>query len=235
MNRGYIKLWRSSVDNPLYFLEPFTKWQAWCDLLILANHKPNTINVRGNMVFVDRGQVAAGEVFLAERWGWSRNKIRRFFVTLEKTGNLKQQKSHILSIYSIENWEKYQASDTTERQQKDNRKTTDEPHLRMTNNEEKKKASRLEVKEILEQIPESRRILFEEWIRYKSERREHYKPTGLRSLIEKWKTVSNEDLSAMIKNSMANNYSGLFELRTSKPKSSHIAVSQSTNPEDYKL
>ena len=128
MKRGFIKLWRSCTDNELYFSEPFTKWQAWVDLLILANHKPNTITVRGNMVSVERGQVAAGEQFLSERWRWSRNKTRRFMSYLEKTGQTIQQKSHVLSIYSIVKWSLYQSNDTTddttERQQKDIRRTT---------------------------------------------------------------------------------------------------------------
>ena len=128
MNKGYIKLWRSIADNDLYFSEPFTKTQAWIDLLILANHKPNNIDVRGNLVFVDRGQVAAGEEFLAKRWKWSRNKVRRYLDMLQNRGQTKQQKSRILSIYTILNWELYQGNDTTddttERQQKDNRRTT---------------------------------------------------------------------------------------------------------------
>jgi hypothetical protein len=136
MNRGYIKLWRSCTDDDLYFLEPFTKWQAWIDLLILANHKPGMISVRGNLIQVDSGQVAVSEEFVSKRWRWSRNKFRRFAKLLEKQGKMKQQKSNVLSIYTITNWDIYQSNDTTERRQKDGRKTTDEPHLRMYKNEE---------------------------------------------------------------------------------------------------
>ena len=28
---GFIKLYRKTEEDELYFKEPFTKWQAWCD------------------------------------------------------------------------------------------------------------------------------------------------------------------------------------------------------------
>lgn len=32
-NKGWIRMYRKSVDDPMYFEEKFTRWQAWCDLL----------------------------------------------------------------------------------------------------------------------------------------------------------------------------------------------------------
>ena len=34
MKDGWIKLYRSSFENDLYFEEPFTKYMAWIDLLL---------------------------------------------------------------------------------------------------------------------------------------------------------------------------------------------------------
>ena len=82
MANGYIKLWRSSAEHKDYFSEPFTRWQAWIDLLLLANYKNNHAYVRGIPVEVKPGQVMAGEEFLAKRWKWSRNKVRRYFAQL---------------------------------------------------------------------------------------------------------------------------------------------------------
>ena len=36
---GYIKLHRSLMDNPLWTEKPFSRGQAWVDLLMLANRK----------------------------------------------------------------------------------------------------------------------------------------------------------------------------------------------------
>jgi DNA replication protein DnaD len=101
------------------------------DLLLLANHSENSFRVRGNLVFVSRGEVARSEDSLAQRWKWSRNKVRRFIAELsEKTAQqIEQQKSPILSKIRIINYNLYQSNDkddttddTTERQQKDTNK-----------------------------------------------------------------------------------------------------------------
>jgi hypothetical protein len=76
MHRGYIKLFRKMQDNKLWLSEPFTRSQAWIDLILLANHRPGVIRVRGNRVDVKRGQVGWSQVALAKRWKWSRGKVQ---------------------------------------------------------------------------------------------------------------------------------------------------------------
>jgi len=116
MNKGYIKLWRTSFDNEFYFAEPFTKWQAWVDLLMLANHKTRTVSVRGIMVEVCAGQVMAGEEFLKSRWKWSRGKVRKFIQQLasENRQQIVLQKNNVCSMITVLNWDTYQGCNTTD-------------------------------------------------------------------------------------------------------------------------
>ena len=65
---GWIKLYRSSFENKLYFEEPFTRYQAWIDLLLLANHKDGYFMKRGTLVKVPRGTVGYSMKELAKRW-----------------------------------------------------------------------------------------------------------------------------------------------------------------------
>ena len=104
--QGYIKLWRSSENNKYYFLEPFTKWQAWVDLLLLANHDSGHITKRGIDITVRRGQLADGELRLADRWDWSRGKVRRFLKKLEKD-------NQITKVFSSENGTEDSTEDST--------------------------------------------------------------------------------------------------------------------------
>jgi len=108
MNDGWIKLWRSSQDSEMYFSEKFTKWQAWMDLLILANHKDSTIFIRGIEVQVKTGQVARAEGTLAKRWRWSRDKVRRFISILQTRQQIRQQKTPAINLIEIINYEEYQ-------------------------------------------------------------------------------------------------------------------------------
>lgn len=111
---GWIKLHRSIIDNPMYFSEPFTRIQAWTDLLLIANHKKGYIYCRGNKVELKRGDVGYGQVKLAERWKWSRGKVIRFLNELEKEQQIVQQKNNVTSIISIVNYNEYQDNDTAE-------------------------------------------------------------------------------------------------------------------------
>lgn len=109
---GWIRLYRSSFNNRLYFSEPFTRWQAWCDLLLLANHKSGRFRVRGILVEVLRGQTGFSSVELSDRWRWSRGKVNRFLVELKNEQQIVQQKSNVTTLISIVNYDKYQTDGT---------------------------------------------------------------------------------------------------------------------------
>ncbi len=111
---GWIKLYRKITENPLYFAEVFTRMQAWIDLLIIANHDESFIYVRGNKVIIKRGQVAKTQDTLADRWKWSRGKVIRFLDELQKDNQIVQQKSKLINLISVVNYESYQCSSTTE-------------------------------------------------------------------------------------------------------------------------
>jgi len=109
---GWIRLYRSSFNNRLYFSEPFTRWQAWCDLLLLANHKSGMFRVRGIKVEILRGQTGYSAVELADRWRWSRGKVNRFLIELKDEHQIVQQKNNVTTLVSIVNYEKYQTGGT---------------------------------------------------------------------------------------------------------------------------
>jgi hypothetical protein len=125
MGNGFILLHRCLEEDELWFLEPFTKAQAWVDLLLLASHCEFTFEIRGNKVSVGRGQLARSERFFQDRWHWSRNKVRAFFLYLEKVQKIVQQKSRIVSIITIVKYDEYQFKVQQKVQQKDHRKTTE--------------------------------------------------------------------------------------------------------------
>ena len=127
----------------MYFSEPFTRMQAWIDLLLVTNYRDSVIYVRGNKVIVKRGQIAKSQDFFATRWKWSRGKVIRFLDELQKCGQIVQQKSNIITLISVVNYENYQQDSTTDEPQTDNRRTadstTDEPQIVQPNERRIKK------------------------------------------------------------------------------------------------
>jgi len=71
-------------------------------------------------------------------------------------------------------------------------------------------SDRVKLDPILEELPENRRKIFMEWLQYKREKGQTYKPTGFKNLVSEWKDVSDEDLLKAIKSSSSKNYDGLF-------------------------
>lgn len=136
---GWIKLHRGLLDNDLWRSEPFSRGQAWVDLLLLANHKESFFYKRGNKVIVKRGEVARSSVELSDRWRWSRTKINKFLKDLEKEQQIVIHKSTVTQLITIVNYDIYQEKEQQTEQQKNNRKTAKEQQKDTYKNDKKEK------------------------------------------------------------------------------------------------
>ncbi len=109
---GWIKLHRSISSHWSWSSEPFSKGQAWVDLILNAGHTDRKISIKNTIVELKRGQQARSEITLSKSWKWSRGKVRRFLGQLEKDGMIVQQSGHLTSIISICNYESFQGDGT---------------------------------------------------------------------------------------------------------------------------
>lgn len=136
MSEGWVTLHRKIQNNPLWKSEPFTRGQAWVDLILLANHEDGFIYVRGNKISIKRGQVGWSQKKLSERWQWSRTKVRKFLKDLEEEQQIRQHKNALSTVITLINYDKYQPEKQQSGQQKNSRETA-ERQQRNTNNNEK--------------------------------------------------------------------------------------------------
>lgn len=132
---GFITLQRKLQDNWLWLSEPFTKAQAWVDLIFLANHKDSSFFLRGIKVDVKRGQLARGEVALSQRWKWSREKLRNFLKLLETEQQIRQHKTNKINVIEIINYDLHQRPDNKPDNRKTSNQTTNQTHKNNVNNE----------------------------------------------------------------------------------------------------
>ena len=73
------------------------------------------VRIRGIAMHVKRGQVARSEDWLAREWHWSRSKVRRVLAELETQHKMiVQQKSNIMSLITIVNYEAYNSNSTAD-------------------------------------------------------------------------------------------------------------------------
>jgi len=138
MSNGWVKLHRTFIESDLWLSAQFTKGQAWVDLFSLANHKDNTIWIRGIEIKVKRGQLAWSEVSLSKRWKWSRNKTRRFLKWLKTEQQIEQQNNNVTTLITITNYHMYQKHDTLNGTPSDTPKGQQKDTKRYTNKNDKK-------------------------------------------------------------------------------------------------
>ena len=80
---GYLRVPRRYLNSDRWLAEPFTRGQAWLDLVGLATHRDRVIRIHGQRFDLKRGQVVGSLVDLAKRWKWSRNRVKRFLDELK--------------------------------------------------------------------------------------------------------------------------------------------------------
>lgn len=133
---GWIKLSRQIQDHWLWKDEPFSKGQAWIDLLMLANWEDRKTAYKGKVITCKRGDVNLSITALAKRWNWSRDKTRDFLKLLESDGMVTTKTTTHRTTVTIEKYAFFQDLVTTK--PTTNSSTNPQP-THITNKEKKDK------------------------------------------------------------------------------------------------
>lgn len=137
---NWIKLSRNIANNDIWHLEPFTKAQAWIDILMLTNYKDSHLKLKnGRLVKIQRGQCGWSKLKLAKRWQWSRNKVTRFFDYLFEQEMIQQTSIENTTIITVLNYDRYQNDTTNETTNETTNDTTNETLIKKVKKEKKDK------------------------------------------------------------------------------------------------
>ncbi len=142
--QGWIKLHRKLYAHDLFQEERvFSKFEAWVDLLMMANHKADKVMINSTWVPVKRGQRLTSMKQLAERWRWSRGKVKNFLDLLKEDGMLTYEVTSKYTLLTVENYDFYQKRESPADIKPNNRLTskrhqtdTNKNDLRMDKNGE---------------------------------------------------------------------------------------------------
>ncbi|WP_052478927.1 hypothetical protein [Vibrio jasicida] len=105
---GWISLHRKLLEHWLWQDKPFSKGQAWLDLLLNTAHKETTSMYRNSVLHLAQGELVISHRKLAESWGWNKEKVGRFLHLLEKEAMITIRIDHHLTVISICNYAEYQ-------------------------------------------------------------------------------------------------------------------------------
>lgn len=218
MEAGYILVWRQLLENPIWLIKPFSKGQAFADLLLRANYKENTILIGNELIVIKRGQLYTSELKLAERWGWSRNKVRNFMAFLEEQKMSTAIGTTKGTTITIDNYDKYQvpptAEETTEstakRQRKDNEKTS-----KGTQTIKEKKGNKGE-EDIYTSLPLDLQEPFEKFLNHREQIKKPMGSNAIELMLKKLNELSEGNTTTaklILEQSIINGWVGIFPLK----------------------
>ncbi len=127
-DKGWIALHRNIREHWVYQEKRvFSKYEAWLDLLMDANHQNNKFLFDGQLIEVNRGEFITSVRQLCERWGWSNTKVNRFLEMLEHDQMLirkSDSKKTAISIVNYDFYQRYESKETTQKRQQNDAETT---------------------------------------------------------------------------------------------------------------
>ncbi len=109
MDRGYIRLWRKSLDAG--WIRHHKLWVFWTWCLLKATYREFDAVAGKQVIHLIPGQFIFGLRKASEETGLTIREIRTILYTLCKAGNLTIKTTNKFSVITIVNWTIYQGSD----------------------------------------------------------------------------------------------------------------------------
>jgi|GEM_PF-2071207 hypothetical protein len=131
--RGYIAIARGILDHPIVGArKPFSRLEAWAWLLLEAAWKPRRVHMSNDRVHgvleLERGQLSHSLRFMADKWGWSVKKLRRFLVWLETDQMITTQTDTGQTLITICKYNDYQLQSASKETQTHTQRDTHRAH-----------------------------------------------------------------------------------------------------------
>lgn len=115
--QGWIKLHRCIRSNWIWNDKPFSRGQAFLDLLLMVNHEDKKIIFNGSLTEVKRGSCITSIRKLGDKWGWSNKKVKMFLDQLQSDKMITYESNTKRTLVTIEKYDLYQSKETPKEQQ----------------------------------------------------------------------------------------------------------------------
>lgn len=233
---GYYIKARKIQESDIAFAPPHVR-EIWDWLLKEANHADNGKIKRGQTVRTYK-DIQEGLHWMV---GYRKETYKKWQCEIAMKYLTKQQmitttKTTRGLIITICNYDIYQNPKNYESHNESHKKATRKPQPTDTINKKNKNDNNENYKRLFEKIksdiefPEGFEPVIVEWLKYKSEKGQSYKETGIRTLIRKLikEYKNSNELKQAIENSISNNYQGIY-----KPKNNGNDTKPKRDPRRY--
>lgn len=213
MSQGWIKLHRKIREcESIWDDKPFSRGQAWIDLLLIVNHEDKEIMFDGNIYMVKRGQKLTSIRKLSEQWGWSRTKTTKFLNELKMARMLDIKSDTKKTLLTIVNYDIYQLSDETEKPQRSHRKATEKPQKDTNKNDKECKRN---IREFLNSENETLINAFNDFIDMRNEIKKPMTERAITNMVAKLKRLSLDEFiqADILDQSINNSWQDVYPLK----------------------
>jgi DNA replication protein DnaD len=214
MKKGYVKLHREITDHWLWNEKPFSKAQAWIDILMMVNHETAKFPLGKELVEVERGSCITSILKLSDKWGWSRHKVDDFFTLLEKEQMLGIKKDNKKTTLTVCNYSIYQSKEEEKGHQKDIKRTS-KGHQKDTNkNEKNEKECKRNIYSDYSSNPKLQQTI-KEFIEMRKQKKKPMTDKAIQMLLNKLGKIEDADEKKIIilENSIINSWTDIYPLK----------------------
>lgn len=129
-NMDFIIVPRSIFSPDAFGREPYSKREAFLDLVQMAAYESGKMFMAGHTYPIERGQLVVSKSYLVKRWRWNVDKVRRFLQYLERNGMChcmcyqecyqehdqmhNQERYYPITLISIVSYDSYQGTTTSD-------------------------------------------------------------------------------------------------------------------------
>ena len=239
MEQGWVKLSRDIRNHWIWKDTPYSKGQAWMDLILSVNHKSKKVMIEGKSVTIKRGCTLTSIRSLGMNWGWSNGKVDRFLKCLEDDGMIERTRNGSGTLLTVINYSKFQGCGTengtaTERERNTDGTQTEQQRngngTRAETNKHEKNERMKEQKKVSkkESVPSfsamicgytenaALRTALEDYLTMRIKKRAAPTNRALELVLQKLDRLSGGDDAvkiAILEKSTMNNWTGVFELK----------------------
>ena len=113
MSNGTVNIARTIWSDAAFKDEPFTEREAFVWMIMEASWKPREKRVGSATVFLERGQLSHSIRFLADAWGWKRNRTHKFITRLKNRDMIGTEAGTGVLVITIRKYDEFQAPNSS--------------------------------------------------------------------------------------------------------------------------
>lgn len=206
MDRGYVKLWRKSLDAG--WIKNHKLWAFWTYCLMKASYKEFDAIVGLQVVHLLPGQFIFGRKKASKETGLTEQEIRTIIDFLRKAGNLTIKTTNKFSVITIINWPIYQSEAIENNQLINQQLTNKEPHTRIKEYKNKRTPADFSEIQSLEEKYSDRDLINQCFNSISSTRKTNRISDGVKlSILQQWNKYPADQVMAGIRIYLEKDYS----------------------------